>query len=62
MFDKNEFIMVIIVSFILVGFIVYQYKHNYTLHAVVYDCRLSEISPDFPTEVKKQCRELRGRI
>ena len=31
---------------------------------IVYDCRLSEISPDFPTEVKEQCRKLRasGRI
>jgi hypothetical protein len=62
MFDKNEFIIVTIISFILVGFIVYQYKHNNTLHAVVYDCTLSEISLDFPTEVKKRCRELRGRI
>jgi hypothetical protein len=24
-----------------------------------YDCRLSEISPDFPTEVREQCRKLR---
>jgi hypothetical protein len=30
---------------------------------VVYDCRMSEISPDFPIEVKEQCRKLRsGRI
>lgn len=27
--------------------------------SVVYDCRLSEISPDFPPEVKDQCRKLR---
>jgi hypothetical protein len=36
-------------------------KHN----VVAYDCRLSEISPDFPIEVKEQCRKLRaqnGRI
>jgi len=24
-----------------------------------YDCRLSEISPDFPIQVKEQCRQLR---
>jgi hypothetical protein len=24
-----------------------------------YDCRLSEISPDFPTEVKEECRRIR---
>jgi hypothetical protein len=33
-------------------------------HGVVaYDCRLAEISPDFPIQVKEQCRKLRsGRI
>jgi hypothetical protein len=30
---------------------------------VVYDCRLAEISPDFPVDVKNECRKLnRGRI
>jgi hypothetical protein len=30
---------------------------------VVYDCRLSEISPDFPVDVKNACRKLNsGRI
>jgi hypothetical protein len=30
---------------------------------VVYDCRLAEISPDYPVEVKNQCRKLNsGRI
>jgi hypothetical protein len=30
---------------------------------VVYDCRLAEISPDYPIEVKNDCRKLnRGRI
>jgi hypothetical protein len=30
---------------------------------VVYDCRLAEISPDFPIEVKDKCRKLRsGRL
>ena len=27
---------------------------------VVYDCRLSEISPDFPPDVKNECRKRRG--
>jgi len=26
---------------------------------VIYDCSLSEISPDFPIEVKEECRRLR---
>lgn len=30
---------------------------------VVYDCRLAEISPDYPIEVKEKCRKLlSGRI
>lgn len=26
-----------------------------------YNCELAEISPDFPVEVRKQCRELRAK-
>jgi hypothetical protein len=26
-----------------------------------YDCSLAEISPDFPIEVKEQCRKLRSK-
>jgi hypothetical protein len=30
---------------------------------VVYDCRLAEISPDFPPQVRDKCRKkLSGRI
>jgi len=27
----------------------------------VYDCSISEISPDYPMEVKEQCRQLRAK-
>jgi hypothetical protein len=27
---------------------------------VVYDCRMAEISPDFPPEVRNECRKLRS--
>lgn len=27
----------------------------------VYDCTLSEISPDYPLEVKEECRKLRAK-
>ena len=27
---------------------------------IVYNCSISEISPDFPVEVKEQCRKLRA--
>jgi hypothetical protein len=29
-----------------------------TMIAVEYDCRLAEISPDYPQVVKQKCREL----
>jgi len=30
---------------------------------VVYDCRLAEISPDYPVDVKNECRKINsGRI
>ena len=37
----------------------------YGIHSVlpkeaVYDCRLSEISPDIPVDVKEKCRKLRS--
>jgi hypothetical protein len=36
-----------------------QPKHG----VVVYDCRLSEISPDYPVAVKEQCRKANsGRL
>lgn len=28
---------------------------------VVYNCSLSEISPDFPIEVREECRKLRAQ-
>ena len=26
-------------------------------HVITYDCRIAEISPDFPVEVKEACRK-----
>ena len=35
--------------------------HNLTKGTVgVYDCSIAEISPDYPIEVKEQCRKLRA--
>lgn len=28
---------------------------------IVYDCSISEISPDYPLEVKEECRKLRAK-
>ena len=31
---------------------------NYQPEGHVYDCRLAEISPDFPIQVREECRKL----
>ena len=45
-------------TIILVVYIVYHYGHG--SHGIMYDCRLAEISPDFPPEVRNECRKLRS--
>ena len=51
----------------MVGFVVGLWVLMFALmptHGTVkYDCSIAEISPDYPTQVKEQCRKLRsGRI
>jgi hypothetical protein len=29
-------------------------------HVIVYDCSIAEISPDYPIEVKEECRKIRA--
>ena len=41
----------------IMGGVLFMMPHHGT---VVYDCRMAEISPDFPNEVKEQCRKLRS--
>jgi hypothetical protein len=57
---KRETIKIII-GFILAGIcliaaIVLAPKHG----TRVYDCSIAEISPDFPIEVKNECRRIRA--
>jgi len=47
--------MILILSAVII-LIFSSYGKNKT---VVYDCRMSEISPDFPPEVRQECRKLR---
>jgi hypothetical protein len=50
---KNIF--VVIVLFLLI-FILFNYGTN---REVVYDCGMAEWHPDFPLQVKEECRRLR---
>jgi hypothetical protein len=50
-------IIIFLLSLTAVGILLFSdFGKNRT---VVYDCRMSEISPDFPIEVKDECRKLR---
>jgi hypothetical protein len=51
----KNFILFIIIIFLTV--ILWEATSDES-RVVVYDCRLAEISPDYPIQVKKECREL----
>jgi hypothetical protein len=48
-------VLVVILSLPIIWFIAPRHKQG---DVVVYNCGISEISPDFPLEVKEKCRKL----
>lgn len=52
---KNIWLVVLL----LLCIIVLLFSNFGKSQAKVYDCSLSEISPDYPSEVKEECRRLR---
>ena len=57
---KRETIKFIAVGVFLIGCLVFVFVGPKT-KGHVYDCSLSEISPDYPLEVKEECRKLRAK-
>jgi hypothetical protein len=56
------FTFTLIVVIIYLG-VFFAYLFKLERGTVRYDCSISEISPDFPPEVREQCRKLRsGRV
>ncbi len=49
----------LIVAIILLIAILILANADWNNRTVVYDCSLAEISPDYPQEVKNECRRLR---
>lgn len=49
----------LIIAVILLVAIVILANANWSNRTVIYDCSLAEISPDYPKEVKDECRKLR---
>jgi hypothetical protein len=48
---KNLLLIIVLIACVLAIF-------KYSAEDMVYDCRIAEISPDVPVEVKQECREL----
>lgn len=46
-------VLIIIVALIMI------YSDVGSNRVVVYDCRIAEISPDFPIKAREECRKLR---
>ena len=59
--DKKDWFWTVVTFAGLIGLIVITKSVSTERHVVVYDCRISEISPDYPVEVKEQCRKLRSQ-
>lgn len=57
---KPSTLRLITVGIFLIGVLVFLFTTPKP-KAVVYDCSLAEISPDYPLEVKEQCRQLRAK-
>jgi hypothetical protein len=49
----------LIIGILLLVCIVILANADWDNRTVVYDCSLAEISPDYPQEVKNECRKLR---
>jgi hypothetical protein len=56
--ETIEYIIVLVALIIAIGIAVLTLPRKGDV--VVYNCSLSEISPDFPPEVREQCRKLRA--
>jgi len=49
----------LIIAMVLLMAIVILANADWNNQTVVYDCSIAEISPDYPQEVKNECRRLR---
>ena len=60
MYPSTKHYLLTIAYVLALAFLLYLpfvlYNNGYS-KVVVYDCRIAEISPDYPVEVKQKCRE-----
>ena len=55
--ENIEFALVLLLAVLAFGYVAWNTWKKPT-GGITYDCRLAEISPDFPPEVRNQCRKL----
>ncbi len=51
----------VIAAILLLTALTLTYIYSDEIDGTVYDCRLAEISVDYPIAVKEQCRKLMGK-
>ena len=60
--SENKLAIIAVIVFICAQVtFMYWTKDSYKGVTVRYDCSISEISPDFPIQVKEECRKLRAK-
>lgn len=60
--SENKLAIIAVIIFICAQItFMYWAKDSFKGVTIRYDCSVSEISPDFPIEVKEQCRKLRAK-
>ena len=60
--SENKLAIIAIICFICAQVtLVYWTKDSFKGRTITYDCSIAEISPDFPPEVREQCRKLRAK-
>jgi hypothetical protein len=60
--SENKLTIIALIVFMICQFGFFWYtKDSFKGLSVRYDCSISEISPDFPIQVKEECRKLRAK-
>jgi hypothetical protein len=54
-------VVVLVVSLIALFYSAWFMFYPQPKQGMVYDCRLAEISPDYPPAIKNECREMMAR-
>ena len=67
MYNDADKLAIFAIILFIIGQVAFAYwaKDSFKGTIIKYDCSISEISPDFPPQVKEACRKLRaqnGRI